>query len=158
MNMMQWHAHEMLFGFGGAVLIGFLLTASKNWVGVRGIHGKSLMFLSILWISERLFLFDIFKFPAPLKHFFLSLFFLFGGGLGTAIVGLLLDFSGFKGTLTVQPDSAINMLHIMYLIVPFALDLIITLILSKMNVEKANAEIKEKLGISENEVVMESQN
>ena len=31
-----------------------------------------------------------------------------GGGLGTAIVGLLLDFSGFKGTLTVQPDSAIN--------------------------------------------------
>ena len=81
-----------------------------------------------------------------------------GGGLGTAIVGLLLDFSGFKGTLTVQPDSAINMLHIMYLIVPFALDLIITFILSKMNVEKANAEIKEKLGISENEVVMESQN
>lgn len=80
MNMMQWHAHEMLFGFGGAVLIGFLLTASKNWVGVRGIHGKVLMFLSILWISERLFLFDIFKFPAPLKHFFLSLFFLFGGG------------------------------------------------------------------------------
>ena len=78
-----------------------------------------------------------------------------GGGLGTAIVGLLLDFSGFKGTLTVQPDSAINMLHIMYLI---ALDLIITLILSKMNVEKANAEIKEKLGISENEIVMESQN
>ena len=81
-----------------------------------------------------------------------------GGGLGTAIVGLLLDFSGFKGTLTVQPDSAINMLHIMYLIVPFALNLIITFILSKMNVEKANAEIKEKLGISENEVVMESQN
>lgn len=67
---------------------------------------------------------------------------------GTAIVGLLLDFSGFKGTLTVQPDSAINMLHIMYLIVPFTLDLIITFILSKMNVEKANAEIKEKLGIS----------
>jgi len=31
----------------------------------------------------------------------------------------------------------------MYLIVPFALDLIITFILSKMNVEKANAEIKE---------------
>ena len=96
-----------------------------------------------------------------------------GGGLGTAIIstnqgvitdkaarklGLLLDLSGFKGTLTVQPDSAINMLHIMYLIVPFALNLIITFILSKMNVEKANAEIKEKLGISENEVVMESQN
>jgi hypothetical protein len=55
-------------------------------------------------------------------------------------------------------DSDMDMLHIMYLIVPFALDLIITFILSKMNVEKANAEIKEKLGISKNEVVMESQN
>lgn len=66
--------------------------------------------------------------------------------------------TSFIGTLTVQPDSAINMLHIMYLIVPFALDLIITFILSKMNDEKANSEIKEKLGISENEVVMESQN
>ena len=32
---MQWHAHEMLFGFAGSVLIGFLLTASKNWVNVR---------------------------------------------------------------------------------------------------------------------------
>lgn len=81
-----------------------------------------------------------------------------GGGLGTAIVGLLLDFSSFKGTLTVQPDSAINMLHIMYLIVPFVLDLIITLILSKMNVEKANADLKKELGISENETVVESQN
>ena len=71
---------------------------------------------------------------------------------------MLLDFSGFKGTLTVQPDSAINMLHIMYLIVPFVLDLIITLILSKMNVEKANADLKKELGISENETVVESQN
>jgi uncharacterized protein involved in response to NO len=35
----QWHAHEMFFGFGWAMLGGFLLTASKNWVKIRGYHG-----------------------------------------------------------------------------------------------------------------------
>lgn len=49
----QWHAHEMLFGFGWAVLGGFLLTSSKNWVGVRGIHGVVLAIAAILWVIER---------------------------------------------------------------------------------------------------------
>lgn len=49
----QWHAHEMFFGFGWAVLGGFLLTATKNWVGVRGWHGGALMFLVAAWIFER---------------------------------------------------------------------------------------------------------
>ena len=26
-----WHAHEMLFGFTLAVMVGFLLTAGRNW-------------------------------------------------------------------------------------------------------------------------------
>jgi hypothetical protein len=50
----QWHAHEMFFGFGWAVLGGFLLTASKNWVGVRGYHGTTLMLLAAAWLFERL--------------------------------------------------------------------------------------------------------
>ncbi len=49
----QWHAHEMFFGFGWAVLGGFLLTASKNWVKVRGYHGTALMFLAAAWLFER---------------------------------------------------------------------------------------------------------
>lgn len=49
----QWHAHEMFFGFGWAVLGGFLLTASKNWVKVRGYHGAALMFLVAAWLFER---------------------------------------------------------------------------------------------------------
>ena len=68
-----------------------------------------------------------------------------GGGLGTAIVGLLLDFSGFKGTLTVQPDLAINMLHIMYLWIPMILSLVITFIMSEMNVEAANRRLREQM-------------
>ena len=51
---MQWHAHEMFFGFGWAVIGGFLLTATKNWVQIRGFHGGSLMFLAAAWIFERL--------------------------------------------------------------------------------------------------------
>lgn len=50
----QWHAHEMYFGFGWAVLGGFLLTATKNWVGVRGWHGAALAWLAGAWIFERI--------------------------------------------------------------------------------------------------------
>ena len=50
----QWHAHEMFFGFGWAVLGGFLLTSTKNWVKVRGYHGYALMFLVAAWLFERI--------------------------------------------------------------------------------------------------------
>lgn len=50
----QWHAHEMFFGFGWAVLGGFLLTSTKNWVKVRGYHGQALMFLAAAWLFERI--------------------------------------------------------------------------------------------------------
>jgi uncharacterized protein involved in response to NO len=51
---LHWHAHEMFYGFGWAVLGGFLLTASKNWVGVRGWHGGALVFLAAAWSLDRL--------------------------------------------------------------------------------------------------------
>jgi len=50
----QWHAHEMFFGFGWAVMGGFLLTSTKNWVGVRGYHGLPLLLLALAWLQERL--------------------------------------------------------------------------------------------------------
>ncbi|MDZ4251224.1 MAG: NnrS family protein [Sulfuritalea sp.] len=49
----QWHAHEMFFGFGWAVLGGFLLTSTKNWVQIRGYHGASLIVLVAAWLFER---------------------------------------------------------------------------------------------------------
>ncbi len=67
-----------------------------------------------------------------------------GGGLGTAAAGWLLELSHFDGRLEVQPDSCINMLHIMYLWLPFIIDVIIMFVLSKMNVEEANRKIKAK--------------
>jgi uncharacterized protein involved in response to NO len=50
----QWHAHEMFFGFGWAVLGGFLLTSTKNWVQIRGYHGAALVFLTAAWLFERI--------------------------------------------------------------------------------------------------------
>ncbi|CAB1369340.1 NnrS family protein [Denitratisoma oestradiolicum] len=53
-SMVQWHAHEMFFGFGWALLGGFLLTASRSWLSVRGYHGPALAFLAAAWIFERI--------------------------------------------------------------------------------------------------------
>lgn len=65
-----------------------------------------------------------------------------GGGLGTAITGWLLAASKFDSALSVQPDSCINMLKIMYLVIPFVLDAVITFILSRMKVEQANERLR----------------
>lgn len=70
-----------------------------------------------------------------------------GGGIGTAITGWLLEISGYVGTSTTQPDSAINMMNIMYLWIPVVLELLIMFILSRMNVEEANNKIKKERGI-----------
>lgn len=70
-----------------------------------------------------------------------------GGGLGTAIAGWLLEFSGFNGKMAVQPESCINMLHIMYLWLPLVIDVIILLVLSRMKVEETNAKIKAEIGM-----------
>lgn len=51
-----WHMHEMLFGFGCAIVAGFLLTAVQNWTGMRGISGKPLLGLFILWLAGRVVL------------------------------------------------------------------------------------------------------
>ena len=68
-----------------------------------------------------------------------------GGGLGTAITGWLLAFSHYDKALAVQPESCINMLKLMYLVIPFVLDAIITVILSRMKVEEANDKIRAEM-------------
>ncbi len=65
-----------------------------------------------------------------------------GGGLGTAIAGWLLSWSKFDGMLEVQPQSCINMMHIMYLWLPLIIDVIIMLVLTRMNVEGANEKLR----------------
>ncbi|MFB3100245.1 MAG: NnrS family protein, partial [Gammaproteobacteria bacterium] len=57
-NMYQWHAHEMVYGYSVAVIAGFLLTAVKNWTGEQTLYGPGLCGLFLLWVVARiLFLF-----------------------------------------------------------------------------------------------------
>lgn len=51
---MWWHAHEMIFGFAVAVIIGFLFTAARNWTGIDTPDGGLLMGLVVLWLLGRL--------------------------------------------------------------------------------------------------------
>ena len=51
---LHWHRHEMLFGFVGAVVGGFLLTAIPNWTGRLPIAGAPLAALAGLWLAARL--------------------------------------------------------------------------------------------------------
>lgn len=51
---LAWHRHEMLFGFVGAVIAGFLLTAIPNWTGRLPIAGPPLAGLFSLWLAARL--------------------------------------------------------------------------------------------------------
>jgi uncharacterized protein involved in response to NO len=52
----SWHAHEMLYGYGMAVIAGFLLTAVKNWTGVQTLHGMPLLLVFLLWFIARVLL------------------------------------------------------------------------------------------------------
>jgi uncharacterized protein involved in response to NO len=49
-----WHPHEMVFGFGGAVVAGFLLTAIPNWTGRMPSQGAPLASLVALWLLGRI--------------------------------------------------------------------------------------------------------
>lgn len=51
---LAWHRHEMLFGFVGAVIAGFLLTAIPNWTGRLPIAGPPLAALAGLWLAARI--------------------------------------------------------------------------------------------------------
>ena len=49
-----WHAHEMLFGFAVAIIVGFLLTAAKAWTGLQTARGPLLAALVLLWLAARI--------------------------------------------------------------------------------------------------------
>lgn len=72
-----WHLHELIFGFAGAALGGYLLTALPSWTGRELMSGRPLMLLLLLWCCARgvLFLADLLPMalilPAAGGYFFL---------------------------------------------------------------------------------------
>ena len=49
----NWHAHEMTFGFFGAIMGGFLLTAMPGWTGKAPLSGEKLFGLFVVWLAGR---------------------------------------------------------------------------------------------------------
>ena len=79
------HAHEMLFGFAGALVCGILLTALPSWTGAAEIRGAPLRLLALLWLVGRAcFMFQR-DLPEPLAAV--------GDGALLPVLGLLLAFS-----------------------------------------------------------------
>lgn len=52
-SIIEWHVHEMIYGYSMAVIAGFLLTAVRNWTGIQTLHGTGLLILLGLWASAR---------------------------------------------------------------------------------------------------------
>src|SRR6187431_555782 len=50
----DWHVHEMLFGYVAAVVTGFLLTAVPNWTGRLPLQGGPLLTLVVTWLAGRI--------------------------------------------------------------------------------------------------------
>ena len=50
---MPWHAHEMVFGYTLAIVVGFLFTAGRNWSGQPTPTGRHLQALAALWLLAR---------------------------------------------------------------------------------------------------------
>lgn len=51
---LNWHMHEMVFGFAVAVIIGFLFTAGRNWTGLWTPRRGHLAALAGVWLAGRL--------------------------------------------------------------------------------------------------------
>lgn len=51
---LQWHAHEMIFGYLAAIVAGFVLTAVPNWTGRLPLSGVPLAALVAVWLAGRL--------------------------------------------------------------------------------------------------------
>lgn len=51
---LDWHVHEMLYGYVPAIVAGFLLTAIPNWTGRLPVCGAPLAGLVFLWLAGRI--------------------------------------------------------------------------------------------------------
>ncbi|RQO56907.1 NnrS family protein [Paucibacter sp. KBW04] len=63
-----WHAHEMLFGYTLAVLVGFLLTAGRNWSNRPTLAGPALAGLALLWLAGRVLVLTPYAWAAALVN------------------------------------------------------------------------------------------
>jgi uncharacterized protein involved in response to NO len=63
-----WHAHEMVFGFAVAVIVGFLFTAGRNWSNLPTPTGWKLGLLAAVWIAGRVLVLTPYGWAAALVN------------------------------------------------------------------------------------------
>lgn len=51
---LQWHAHELIYGYVPAIVSGFILTAVPNWTGRLPVAGRRLLLLFLVWLAGRI--------------------------------------------------------------------------------------------------------
>lgn len=66
-----------------------------------------------------------------------------GAGIGAGILGVLIGLAGYDGNLTVQPDSAITMIHMLYSLVPAGMNIFVYLVFRLYKLDRKIAEIRE---------------
>lgn len=62
----EWHVHELVYGYVPAIVAGFLLTAVPNWTGRLPVTGTPLLILAVVWIAGRGAIFFSARIGAPL--------------------------------------------------------------------------------------------
>lgn len=104
-----WHAHEMVFGFIGAAIAGFLLTAVPSWTGQRGFSGLPLIILFLIWFIGRIvFIFHSYFPPVFITTIDLAFF---------PVLGFMLAPSLLRG-------KSRNLVFLLFLVVLFSANLI----------------------------------
>lgn len=107
----SWHAHEFLFGYLGAVIAGFLLTAVPNWTGRLPIVGWSLGALALLWLSGRVAVI----FSASFDPIVVAIFDLaFPIALGTAIAREILAGKNWRNIIVLAMLSVFALGNVLF--------------------------------------------
>lgn len=79
-----WHGHEMIFGYAGAVIAGFMLTAVPNWTNSGILKPGPLMVLFAVWLAGRIAMWNVDTLPpsvvAAIDLAFLPLLAVLAGG------------------------------------------------------------------------------
>jgi uncharacterized protein involved in response to NO len=107
-----WHAHEMLFGFGAVVAVGFLLTAAQNWTGLPSLSGKPLLLLTLLWLTARFSL--LFAQYTPLLWLFIVAQLLWWTGAIYSLASLLIRAKSKNNYLFIPLLSVMALLNIAF--------------------------------------------
>ena len=75
-----------------------------------------------------------------------------GGAFGTAICGWILDAAGYVENAAVQTTATINTLHFLYLWAPIIICVVVMFLLTRLKVEKANAQLLKTQNMTDDDV------